>query len=176
MRFNSLRLNHSKCELVGRASDGQNVTAAAIAASGINIEGHPIVPLEHDKPIRCLGVHCTFNGDWKAQHHKSTAMLMLFQRVVSKFKLSVSQASYMFNTFLLPKLELALRYITGRHVNDWIKSYYYYFFFKWVGNSMSIFSTKLRTDSNKSNKAYLTNNAANACSAVRVWDADRADK
>ena len=45
-------------------------------------------------------------------------MIQLFTRAVSKFKLSVQQAVYMFNVFLLPKLELALRYITGPQVND----------------------------------------------------------
>jgi exonuclease III/ribonuclease HI len=123
LRFNSLRLNHGKCELVGRDAAGLPVTAAAIVAAGITIEGHAITPVAHDAPIRYLGVHCRFDGDWSAQHHKSTAMVQLFSRVVSKFKLSVRQASYMFSTFLLPKLELALRYITGPHVNQWIKQY-----------------------------------------------------
>ena len=40
-------------------------------------------------------------------------MIHLFGRTVSKFKLSVGQASCVFNTFLLPKLELGLRYISG---------------------------------------------------------------
>jgi len=123
MRFNALRLNHAKCEMVGRGSDGLPVTAVAVAAAGILIEGHAVVPVEHDRAIRYLGVHCRFDGDWSAQHAKSTAMLQLFSRVVSKFKLSVSQAAYIFNTFLLPKLELALRYITGPHVNEWIRGY-----------------------------------------------------
>jgi hypothetical protein len=39
LRFNALRLNHSKCELVGRGSNGLPVTAAAVAAAGITIEG-----------------------------------------------------------------------------------------------------------------------------------------
>jgi len=68
-------------------------------------------------------VHCRFDGDWSAQHAKSTSMIQLFVRAVSKFQLSVQQASYMFSTFLLPKLELALRYITGPQVNAWIKGY-----------------------------------------------------
>jgi len=123
LRFNHLRLNHSKCELVGRASDGSPVTAVAIAAAGITIEGHAIVPVPHNKSIRYLGIHCRFDGDWSSQHAKSTAMLHLFQRTVSKFKLSVSQAVYVFTAFLLPKLELALRYISGPQVNDWIRTY-----------------------------------------------------
>ena len=123
LRFNALRLNHGKCELVGRDAAGLPVTAAAIATAGITIEGHAIVPVAHDAPIRYLGVHCRFDGEWNAQHLKSTAMVQLFSRVVSKFKLSVRQAAYMFSTFLLPKLELALRYITGPHVNQWIKQY-----------------------------------------------------
>ena len=123
MRFNALRLNHAKCELVGRASDGLPVTAAAVAAAGITIQGHPIIPVEHHTPIRYLGVHCRFDGDWSSQHAKSSAMIQLFTRAVSKFKLSVQQAAYMFNVFLLPKLELALRYITGPRANEWVGLY-----------------------------------------------------
>ena len=123
MRFNALRLNHAKCELVGRGPDGLPVTAAAVVAAGITIEGHAIEPVAHDTPIRYLGVHCRFDGDWHAQHVKSTAMIQLFVRAVAKFQLSVKQAAYMFNTFLLPKLELALRYLTGPNVNVWIRQY-----------------------------------------------------
>jgi len=123
LRFNALRLNHSKCELVGRGPDGMPVTAAAIAAAGITIEGHAIVPVDHCTPIRYLGVHCRFDGDWSGQHAKSTAMIQLFVRAISKFQLSVQQAAYMFSVFLLPKLELALRYITGPQVNAWIHGY-----------------------------------------------------
>jgi exonuclease III len=123
LRFNGLRLNHGKCELVGRDAGGLPVTAAAITAAGITIEGHAIVPVAHNAPIRYLGVHCRFDGDWSAQHLKSTAVIQLFSRVVSKFKLSVQQAAFTYNTFLLPKLELALRYITGPLVNQWIKHY-----------------------------------------------------
>ena len=123
MRFNALRLNHAKCELVGRRADGQPVTAQDIADAGITIEGHAIVPVPHDTAIRYLGVHCRFDGNWSAQHTRSIAMLHLFSRVVSKFQLSVSQAAYIFNTFLLPKLELALRYITGPQVNGWVATY-----------------------------------------------------
>ena len=123
LRFNALRLNHGKCELVGRGPDGMPVAGAAIAAAGITIEGHPIVPVDHCTPIRYLGVHCRFDGDWSAQHVKSTAMVQLFVRAVSKFQLSVQQAAYMFGVFLLPKLELGLRYITGPQTNAWVKGY-----------------------------------------------------
>ena len=50
MRFNALRLNHNKCELVGRGPDGQAVTAAAVHAASITIEGHSIAPVEHNAP------------------------------------------------------------------------------------------------------------------------------
>ena len=123
LRFNALRLNHGKCELVGRNADGMPVTAAAIAAAGISIEGHAITPVDHCTPIRYLGVHCRFDGDWSGQHAKSTAMIQLFVRAISKFQLSVQQAAYMFSVFLLPKLELGLRYITGPQVNAWIRGY-----------------------------------------------------
>ena len=123
MRFNTLRLNHAKCELVGRSADGEPVTAAAVAAAGITIDGHAVTPVAHNVAIRYLGVHCRFDGGWTAQHAKSTAMIQLCTRAVCKFSLSVSQAAYMFNVFLLPKLELALRYITGPMVNTWIQQY-----------------------------------------------------
>ena len=50
----------------GRGADGQPVTAAALAAAGITIEGHAVVPLAHSQPIRYLGVHCCFDGSWHA--------------------------------------------------------------------------------------------------------------
>ena len=123
MRFNRMLLNPAKCELVGRSADGQPVTAAAIAAAGITVAGHALVPVEHSKPIRYLGVWCRFDGDWQDQHNKLLKMIYQFTRLVSKFRLSVSQASYVYNTFLLPKLELGLRYIHGPHANDWIRMY-----------------------------------------------------
>ena len=87
------------------------------------IDGHAVTPVAHNVAIRYLGVHCRFDGGWTAQHAKSTAMIQLFTRAVCKFNLPVSQAAYMFNVFLLPKLELALRYITGPMVNTWIEQY-----------------------------------------------------
>jgi len=75
LRFNALRLNHSKCELVGRGADGFPVTTAAVAAAGIATEGHANVSLDYNAPIRYLGAHCRFDGDWSAQHGKLTAMI-----------------------------------------------------------------------------------------------------
>ena len=40
-------------------------------------------------------------------------MVHLFTSTATKFAVTVSQAAYMFNVFLLPKLELALRYVHG---------------------------------------------------------------
>jgi hypothetical protein len=121
--------NHStlrgKCELVGRGADGAPVTEAAVDAAGVAIDGHSLVPLAHSTPIRYLGVHCCFDGDWSAQQRKLLATIQLFTRLVNKFRLSVSQAAYSYicNTFLLPKLELRLRYIHGPQAAAWIKSY-----------------------------------------------------
>jgi hypothetical protein len=113
MAFNRLRLNPQKCELVGRDAAGQPVTAHALAAHGITIEGHPIHPVPHHQPIRYLGVHCCFDGAWQAQHNKSLSAINTFTRAASKFRVSLQLAAYMFNAFLLPKLELALRYVHG---------------------------------------------------------------
>src|SRR5680860_323441 len=121
MRFNCMRLNHTKCELVGRDAAGLPVTAAALAAAGISIEGNALTPVAHDKAIRYLGVHCSFDGSWHAQRLRTLGMLQLFTRVVSKFRVSLSQATYMFNAFLQPKLELALRYVHGPGTTAWLK-------------------------------------------------------
>ena len=88
MRFNLMQLNHGKCELVGRGADGAPVTEAAVAAAGIVIDGHSLVPLAHSTPIRYLGVHCCFDGDWSAQHRKPLATIQLFTRLVNKFRLA----------------------------------------------------------------------------------------
>ena len=123
MRFNLLGLNHSKCELVGRfEGDLPAVTAADLQLHGIAIEGNSLVPVPHDQPIRYLGVHCRFDGSWHAQHLKSLGMVHKFASVVRKFDVSLSQARYMFNVFLMPKLELALHYVHGPGTRKLIRS------------------------------------------------------
>lgn len=123
MRFNLLGLNHSKCELVGRfEGELPAVTAADLQLHGIEIEGNPISPVAHDHPIRYLGVHCCFDGSWHAQHRKSQGMVHKFTSIVRKFEVSLSQARYMFNVFLMPKLELALHYVHGPGTRSFIVS------------------------------------------------------
>ena len=89
------------------------MTAADLQLHGIEIEGNSLAPVAHDQPIRYLGVHCRFDGSWHAQHAKSLGMVHKFTSVVRKFDVSLSQARYMFNVFLMPKLELALHYVHG---------------------------------------------------------------
>lgn len=48
-------------------------------------------------------------------------MVAMFTRIVSKYNLSISRAVYMFNVFLLPKLELALHYVHGVGVRRWVR-------------------------------------------------------
>jgi len=121
MRFNHLRLNPKKCELVGRGVDGHPVTAAALAIYNITIDGVALSPVDHNQPIRYLGVHSCFNGDWSEQQRKAIRMIMMYTRVAIKFKLSVKEAVYMFNTFLTPKLELAFHYVHGSGTNKWLE-------------------------------------------------------
>jgi hypothetical protein len=123
MRVNLLALNHSKCEFVGRFGDERPaaLTAVDLQLHGIEIEGNLIVPVAHDHPIRYLGVHCRFDGSWQAQHAKSLAMVHKFTSVVRKFDVSLSQARYMFDVFLLPKLELALHYVHGLGTRKFVK-------------------------------------------------------
>ena len=122
MSFNRMRLNSAKCELVGRRADGQSVTTAEVALAGIDIEGAPLQPAAHDYAIRYLGAHCRFDGQWSTQFTKSVSMISMFTRVVAKFSVPVSQAVFMFTTFLMPKLELALKYAHGAGTSEWIKN------------------------------------------------------
>ena len=122
MAFNSMRLNALKCELVGRGADGGPVTAAAVAAAGITVDGVALQPHPHDQPIRYLGAHSCFDGSWGAQQRKTRELIMIFTRAVSKFRVSVGQAVYMFNVFLLPKLELAMHYVHGPGTSTWIQA------------------------------------------------------
>jgi exonuclease III len=118
MAFNRMRLNHSKCELIGRGVDGEPVTATALAAHGITIDGHPLQPVPHDQSIRYLGVHMRFDGNWVDQKNKAIQTTAMFTRAVIKFDVTLKQAVYMFNVFLMPMLELALHYMHGPEADD----------------------------------------------------------
>ena len=122
MRFNRMRLNHAKCELVGRNADGEAVTAAELVRHGIAIDGHALQSVAHDQPIRYLGVHVTFDGSWKAQCNRSLAKIGMFTRALTKFKVTLKQAVYVLNVFLLPALNLALHYVHGPGTTAWLKS------------------------------------------------------
>ena len=120
--FNSMRLNATKCEIVGRDARGQPLTAATLAAYGLTISAVPPTPVPHERPIRYLGVHVCFNGDCRAQFNKARGACILFSRLVEKFALSVAQTSNLYTVFLLPKLELALHYACGAGTTPWLKS------------------------------------------------------
>ena len=117
-----MRLNSLKCELVGRNDSNGEVTTADVALAGILVHDAPIVVRPHNHSIRYLGVHACFNGDWTTQRTKSRSMVMMFASLVSKHKMSVGRAVYMFKTFLAPKLELAMHYVNGRGTSDWINA------------------------------------------------------
>ena len=94
---------------------------ASLAHHDITIGGVAITPVEHSRSVRYLGVHTTFDGDWSEQRRKAVRMIAMFTRVAIKFKLSVKDAVYMFNTFLITKLELALRYVHGPGTREWLR-------------------------------------------------------
>ena len=121
LRFNEMKLNPNKCELVGRGPDGCPITDDKIALHRITIDDLLLQSLPHNRPIRYLGAHMSFDGDWTAQQNKSRALIMRFTRLVAKFHLTVSEAVYMFNVFLLTRLELALHYVHGPGCSKWIK-------------------------------------------------------
>jgi exonuclease III len=122
MAFNSMKLNQVKCELVGREADSTPLSSASIMTHNITINDQLLKPTPHGQPIRYLGVHSCFDGSWKPQQTKSHGMIMIFTRAAIKFNVPISHAVYMFNVFLLPKLELALHYVHGFGTSEWIKS------------------------------------------------------
>ena len=121
MSFNRMRLNPLKCELVGRSADGECVTAAALAAAGVLIDGHTPRIVPHQQPIRYLGVHACFDGSWKAQQTKTRSMVLLFSRLATRYSMPIGQAVLLFNCFLRPKLELALHYVHGPDTTSWLQ-------------------------------------------------------
>jgi hypothetical protein len=86
------------------------------------VEGSCVAILPLDSSTRYLGVHCSYAGGWSAQQRKSLAHIMLFTRIATKFNMPIAQIVYMFNVFLLPKLESALRFCSGPQTTQWLRS------------------------------------------------------
>ena len=122
MWANLMRLNGLKSELVGRMADGTPLLAAASRAAGIVVDGANLTPVSHDHPVRYLGAHFCFDGSWSAMQRRGRETVMLFARLVSKFSLSIRQAVFLFNIYLLPRLNLALHYTHGPHTAKWVRS------------------------------------------------------
>jgi exonuclease III len=122
MRFNRMRLNAAKCEVVGTSDGRTAVTTAELAHHGIEIEGTVPSSLPLDHSTRYLGVHASYSGSWADQRRKSLAHIMLFTRIATKFSLPIAHIVYMFNVFLLPKLEHAFRYCSGPGMEQWVRS------------------------------------------------------
>jgi ribonuclease HI len=78
-------------------------------------------PVEHDIAIRYLGVQCRFDGSWAAQHGKTLKAIFKFTRAVTKFSLPLRQVAYIFNVFLLPTIELGLRYVQGKGTREFLR-------------------------------------------------------
>src|SRR5680860_490344 len=60
--------------------------------------------------------------DTLPENNSKQTMVFKFTSIVRKFDVSLSQARYMFNVFLMPKLELALHYIHGPEARRLIRS------------------------------------------------------
>jgi exonuclease III/ribonuclease HI len=122
MWYNELRLNPLKCEVVGRMGDGTPLSQAQLIAHGIDVDGHHLIPKSHQDSIRYLGLHVTLDGSFEVQMKKSQRAISMFTRLANKFDLSLAHTVYMFNVFLMPRLELALHYVHGPKSQDWIQS------------------------------------------------------
>ena len=122
MLFNCLRLNPLKCELVGQSEGEKQITHEEVVRHSICVDGRPLQPVPHDRPIRYLGVHSCFDGSWKEQQLKTLASINRFTRMANKFNLTVGHTVYMLNVFLMPRIELALHYVHGPGTERWITS------------------------------------------------------
>ena len=106
-----------KCELVGRGPDGGPVPND----HNIRVDGVQLTPVEHDRPIRYLGLHVAFNGSCVEQQNRSRRLIMKFTRLAIKYHLTLRDTVYMFNTFLVTRLELALHYTHGPGTTEWVQ-------------------------------------------------------
>ncbi len=121
LSFNKMHLNPSKCELIGRRSDGSEVTIEDIQLHhDLSVDGKDIIPLQHNKSLRYLGLNIRFDGCWEDQFTKSYQVINLFTRIIQKFSLPLNQIAYIYNIFLLPKLELAFHYVHGEGTEEWL--------------------------------------------------------
>ena len=78
--------------------------------------------MPHEHAIRYLGVHVRFDGEWPEQKNKALSSIGKFTRTAVKFDMPIGCAVYMFNLFLMPRLELALHYVHGSATTLWLKS------------------------------------------------------
>jgi exonuclease III len=122
MQFNRMRLNATKCEVVGTHDGQTSVTTADLVHHGLTVEGNCVATLPLDSSTRYLGVHCSYSGSWWVQQRKSLAHIMLFTRIATKFNMPIAHIVYMFNVFLLPKLESALRFCSGPRTTQWLQA------------------------------------------------------
>jgi len=97
--------HEGKTELAGRTESGDQVPNGIIS-----INSTPLVPVDHDHPIRYLGAMICMNLDSTAQCTAISRTIGYYCHIVSIHRLPVDRAVEFLNTFLVPKIELGLRF------------------------------------------------------------------
>ena len=88
---------------------------------GLTVAGSLLVPRPLDQPVPYLGISVSMDLDWSATISKIWKTLILFTTRMQDWSLTIQQATYVINTFLLPSLDLPLRYVdvATKTVQQW---------------------------------------------------------
>lgn len=113
--FNCLFLNGSKTVLTGRNADRSQI------GDIIQINGSSVAPLEEGKSVRYLGAWINMDLDYDDQCSKISSTIGYYCHLAVKFRLSIDRTVVFFNRYLMPKLELPLRYAqpTAEQCHRW---------------------------------------------------------
>ena len=114
--FNGLRLHEGKTVLIGRNAD-----RSQIASGIININGMNISPLAVGKSVRYLGASIDIDLNYDEQCSKVSSSIGFYCHLAIKYHLPVERAVVFLNSFLMPKLELPLRFVqpSAKQCRQW---------------------------------------------------------
>lgn len=114
--FNHCQLHPTKTKLVGRHRNKCMVNSAHLTVADV-----VLTPVSLDTPMSYLGVSVSMNMDWSESAKRIKSMIGLFTSRILAHKLTLQQAVIVINTYLIPKLDLLLRYVnvTCKAVEEW---------------------------------------------------------
>ncbi len=111
--FNHMQLHPDKTQLVGRCDGKAMSNAPAVGSQRIAVAGKILTPASLTDHVTYLGVTTNMELEWDGMINKVNRLIGLFTSRIRAHKLDVAQAVMVVNVYLIPKLDLALRYINA---------------------------------------------------------------